>query len=448
MSNPNPKIPPQDLEAETSVLGAIMLDKDAVVKVIDILDASDFYKPAHQSIYETLIELFEKSQPIDLLTVTSKLKEKKLFETIGGPSYLSDLIAGVPSSAHISHYANIVREKRIRRDLIRASSEIHENVFKEEDFEGLLDSVEKRIFGISQLSHQQKFIHIKEDIPAANERMNRIHEDGNTLRGVATGFKSIDDILSGLQKSDLILLGARPSVGKTTLALDIARLAAHAGNAVGIFSIEMSREQIMDRLIAAEAQVPLWRLRTGRLQQELDLPLVQSAFNELSKLDIYVDDAPSPNILQIRGMARRLQLENRLDLLVIDYLQLIQPRAENTSMVQQVTEISRGLKAIARELNIPVLALSQLSRAVAQRDIKRPRLSDLRESGSLEQDSDVVMFLYREDRDKLDTPPEEQNTVEVMIAKHRNGPLGNIKLKFDHEKVSFREIDMRHQENI
>jgi len=425
-----------------------MLDKDAVVKVIDILDASDFYKPAHQSIYETLIELFEKSQPIDLLTVTSKLKEKKLFETIGGPSYLSDLIAGVPSSAHISHYANIVREKRIRRDLIRASSEIHENVFKEEDFEGLLDSVEKRIFGISQLSHQQKFIHIKEDIPAANERMNRIHEDGNTLRGVATGFKSIDDILSGLQKSDLILLGARPSVGKTTLALDIARLAAHAGNAVGIFSIEMSREQIMDRLIAAEAQVPLWRLRTGRLQQELDLPLVQSAFNELSKLDIYVDDAPSPNILQIRGMARRLQLENRLDLLVIDYLQLIQPRAENTSMVQQVTEISRGLKAIARELNIPVLALSQLSRAVAQRDIKRPRLSDLRESGSLEQDSDVVMFLYREDRDKLDTPPEEQNTVEVMIAKHRNGPLGNIKLKFDHEKVSFREIDMRHQENI
>jgi replicative DNA helicase len=440
----NPKITPQDLEAEVSVLGAIMLDKDAIVKVIDIIQPEDFYKQANREIYEVLTELFGKSQPIDILTVTSRLKEKGVMETVGGSSYLSDIISEVPSSAHIEKYATIVKEKRVRRDLIRASGEIHENVFKEDDFEGLLDSVEKRIFSISQLSHQQKFVHIKDYISAANERMDHIHRGDGELRGVPTGFKSIDNILSGLQKSDLILLGARPSVGKTTLALDIARLAAHSGKAVGIFSIEMSHEQIMDRLIAAEAQVPLWRLRTGKLQDN-DFSIVQHAFNELSKLPIYVDDTPAPNILQIRGMARRLQLEHRLDLVVIDYLQLIRPRTESHSMVQQVTEISRGLKSIARELSIPVLALSQLSRAVAQRGDK-PRLSDLRESGSLEQDSDVVMFLHRENKDKLDTPTEEQNMIEILIAKHRNGPLGTITLKFDHERVSFREIDTRHTE--
>lgn len=445
MAKADIKLPPQDLEAETSVLGALMLDQNAIVKVADALSARDFYKPAHAKIYTALLELFEKGQPIDLLTVTNRLKDKKQLAEVGGAAYLSDVIASVPSSAHVEHYAKIVREKRVRRDLMSASSEISEGVFDKDDFEDLLDSVERRIFSISQISHTQRFVHIKEELANSFERIEKLHRgEGGAIRGVPTGFRGLDDILSGLQPSDLILLGARPSVGKTTFALDIARHAAMAGHSVGIFSIEMSREQVMDRLIAAQAQVPLWKLRTGRLNSDIDFALIQNALSELSNLQMYVDDATSPTILQIRGMARRLQMERGLGLVVIDYLQLIQPRAETNNIVQQVTEISRGLKSIARELNVPVLALSQLSRAITHRDEKRPRLSDLRESGSLEQDSDVVLFLYREDQNKLDLEPENQNVVDVMISKHRNGPLGNVKLKFDPEKVTFRDIDTRH----
>ncbi len=444
----NPKLPPQDIESEGSVLGSLMLDKDAVLKIVDIIKPTDFYHPAHQKIYQGIVELFESGKPIDLLTVTTKLKEKNQLKEIGGSDYLTELIDKVPTSAHIEHYAGIVKENKIRRNLINASSEINEQAFGNADFENLLDAVEQKIFGISQNSRTQKFIPLKSELPGAYERLEKLHQGGKEgkLRGVPTGFTKLDNILSGLQKSDLILLGARPSIGKTSFALDIARYAALNGYKVGTFSLEMSAEQIVDRVISAQSQVPLWRLRTGRIQDEAEFSMIQQALNTLSDINLFVEDTPSPNILHIRSMARKLQLEHGLDLLIIDYLQLIMPTTSSTSMVQQTTEISRNLKSLARELNVPVLALSQLSRGVEQRDIKIPRLSDLRESGSLEQDSDVVMFLYRKDREKFDIDEEEKNITEIIVAKHRNGPLGSIRLRFDPEKVTFQNIDTFHEE--
>jgi replicative DNA helicase len=440
------KIPPQDLEAEMSVLGSLMLDKHAVIKIVDRVSSADFYHPAHQKIYETIVSLFENSQPIDLLTISNELKNRKWFSEVGGSEYLADVISRVPTSAHVEHYADIVKEKRVRRDLLRAASEINEEALDTGDFEEMLNEVEQRIFGISQRSRPQKFRLLKDDLAGAIERFEKLHQgDAGAFRGVPTGFTSLDNLLSGLQRSDLIILGARPSYGKTSLALDIVRQVAFAGHSVGIFSLEMSRDQITDRLVSSQAGVPLWRLRTGKLHDDMEFSLVQQAWDELSKVKLFVDDTASPNILQMRSMARRLQLEHGLDLVVVDYLQLIQPRAGGDNLVQQITEISRGLKYLARELNVPVLALSQLSRDVEKRDVKVPRLSDLRDSGSLEQDADVVMFIHRKDRTHNDLPPEEENLVELIIAKHRNGPLGTVKLRFDAEKVTFHNIDTHHQ---
>lgn len=444
----NPKLPPQDIEAERSVLGALMLDKNAVVRVADVLQAGDFYNPAHTKIYETIFELFERGEPIDILSVTQRLKDKKILADVGGSGYLTDLVSGVPTATHVSHYAKLVKHKKVLRDLINASSEITEKVFDTtEDPEELLDEVEQRIFSISQQSRPQNFIHIKDELGAAYERIEKLHQGERGLRGVSTGFDELDNYLSGLQPSDLIVLGARPSLGKTALCLDIARKAAIKNNIpVGIFSLEMSRDQVIDRLIAAEAQVALWRLRTGRLNKtdEVEFEMIREALDRLSKAPIFIDDAPSANIIQLRSMARRLQIENGLGLLVVDYLQLIQPRTHTDNMVSAMTEVSRGLKGLARELKVPVLAAAQLSRAVEQRDHKIPRLSDLRETGAIEQDADVVLFIYRKDRDKLDLEPEEQNTADIIIAKHRNGPLATVRLKFDPEKVSFRTIDKVH----
>lgn len=441
----NLKLPPQDLEAERSVLGSLLIDKNAILKIADTLAPSDFYHPQHQKIYECIMELFERGEPIDILTVSTRLKEKKKLNEVGGADYLTELVSVVPTSAHIEHYAEIVRENRVRRDLIQASSEINEQAIEHDDFESLLDQVEEKVFTIASRGKTQKFVHVKEELTSAYERLEKLHRgEGEKLRGIATHFDGLDNILSGLQKSDLIIVGARPSFGKTTFVLDIARQAALHGESIGIFSLEMSRDQVIDRLIAAQAQIPLWRLRTGRLNDEMDFLLIQQALDEISKTKLFIDDTPSPNILQMRSMARRLQVEHGLDLLVVDYLQLIRPRTNSESMVQQVTEISRGLKSLARELNIPILAVSQLSRAVDQREGKVPRLSDLRESGSLEQDADVVLFLYRKDRGAIDVPEEDQNIVEVIVAKHRNGPLGTVKLRFDPEKVTFRNIDTKH----
>ena len=447
MQNKALKIPPQNLEAEVSVLGSLMIDKMAIIKITDIIRPSDFYHPAHQLIYETILKLFEKGEPIDILTVSSALKKEKRFKEIGGNDYLAELINAVPTAAHIEHYAKIVKEKSVRRQLIHASSEINETAFEGDDFEELLDTVEQKIFRISETSRPQRFTPMRDELSHAYERLEKLHSGGGAMRGVPTGYHQLDNLLSGFQKSDLTILGARPSYGKTSLALDIARNVALNGHSVGIFSIEMSREQIIDRLIASQARIPLWRLRTGRLQNEMEFSLIQQALDELSNANLFIDDTPSPTILQMRSAARRLQIDHGLDFLVVDYLQLIAPRTANESMVQQITEVSRSLKALARELDIPVLALSQLSREVDKRDIKIPRLSDLRESGSLEQDADIVMFIYRKDRDRIDAPEADQNLVEIIIAKHRNGPIGTVKLRFDPEMVSFHNIDTVHGEN-
>ncbi len=440
------KLPPQDIEAERSVLGALMLDKNAIIKIADLITAEDFYQPSHSKIFDSIYELFNKNEPIDILSVTNKLKNKKQLNDIGGSTYLSELISGVPTATHISHYAKIIRDKKVLRDLISTSGEIAEKVFgSQKDSENILDEIEQRIFSIAQKSSLKNFVLLKDELKDAYERIEKLHQGEKGLRGVTTGFSEIDHYLSGLQKSDLVILGARPSVGKTTFVLDIARNAAAAGQATAIFSLEMSREQVVDRLIAAEARVPLWRLRTGRLTDEIEFQMIQEALDKLSQLQIFIDDTPSPNILQLRSMARRLQAENKnLGLIIIDYVQLVLPRTNSENIVQQFTEISHGLKALARELNLPILAVSQLNRAVDQREVKIPRLSDLRETGSWEQDADVVMFIYRKDRDKLNPTLEEQNIAEIIIAKHRNGPIGSVQLKFDPEKVSFSQIDKTH----
>lgn len=446
----NPKLPPQDLEAERSVLGALMLDKQAVIKVADILAPQDFYNPHHGMIFDTILQLFEKAQPIDLLSVTHVLKEKNALVSVGGSSYLTDLINSVPSASHVAHYAQIVREKRVLRALVHAASDITERVFQPGgETEDLLDDIEQKIFSISQQSRPRNFVAVKDELQSAYERIEALHQGKGQLRGVPTGFPGLDHYLSGLQKSDLIILGARPSLGKTSLCLDIARYAATQSQLpVGIFSLEMSRDQIIDRLISSAAQVPLWKLRTGRLNDEMEFAMIRQALDDLSRAPIYVDDTPSPNIIQLRSMARRLKVEHGLGLLVVDYLQLIQPRHYTDNMVQGITEVSRGLKTLARELEVPILAAAQLSREVEKRDIKIPRLSDLRETGAIEQDSDVVMFIYRKDRDKLDPTPEEQNTAEIIIAKHRNGPLGTVELKFDAERASFKTIDKVHTDPL
>jgi len=437
------KVPPHNPEAEQSVLGSLLIDKNAVTKVADLLVPADFYSPAHEKIYATILELYERRQPIDILTLTNRLKEQDDLKNVGGSGYLAELTNQVATSSHVEHFAKIVKEKKILRDLIRASAEITESAFgPAQEFDELLDDIEQKILNISQNSLPKNFVAIKEELQTAYERIEKLHEHKGALRGVPTGFPGLDNLLSGLQKSDFVVIGARPSLGKTTLAMNIALHAALKANiTVGIFSLEMSREQVIDRLIAAESNVPLWKLRTGKIANELEFQMIQMGLDKLSKAPIFIDDTPSPNIMQMRSMARRLQIEHGLGLLVVDYLQLIMPRRNSDNMVSQVTEISRGLKALARELNVPVLALSQLSRAVDQRDSKVPKLHDLRESGSIEQDADVVMFIYRKDRDKIDVPPEEQNVAQIIVAKHRNGPLGTVDVRFDPEMVTFRTID-------
>lgn len=442
------KLPPQSIEAEMSLLGSLILDKNAIIKVVDFLQPRDFYKNTHQEIYAAMQELFERGNPIDLLSISTRLKEKEKLAEIGGNSYLTELINVVPTAAHVLNYAKIVQRKRILRDLIDASHEIGLMGHNEtEDVDQLLDQAEKRIFSIAQKSLTQNFILVKETLEEAFERIDKLSKHGGQMRGLPTGFVDLDNILAGFQKSDLIILASRPSLGKSALAVDIARnVAIHQKIPVGIFSLEMSKDQIVDRLIASQAGVDLWRLRTGRLSSEgedNDFLRIQHALGILSEAPIYIDDAASANILQMRALARRLQANKGLGLVVVDYLQLMEPRNPLTNMVQQMTEVSRSLKGLARELNIPVLALSQLSRAVEQRTPPRPRLSDLRETGAIEQDADVVLFIYRE-KERGDVVP--QNISEIIIAKHRNGPIGTIQLYFDSQRVTFRNFEKETQE--
>lgn len=438
------KKPPQNIEAEQSLLGCLMLDKNAIVKVADFISADDFYKDSHKEIYQAMIDLFEKMEPIDIISVSTRLKEKEKLDKIGGYAYLTSLINTVPTATHVLNYAKIVREKRVLRDLIEASHQIGLDAFDEsEDVDVLLDKAERRVFSIGQKSLSQTFVPIKDILGETFERIDQLSKHQGGYRGIPTGFKKLDNILAGLQRSDLIVLAARPSMGKSSMALDIARhVAIYENLPVGVFSLEMSKDQIVDRLIASHANIDLWKLRTGKLSDgsgDNDFSRIQSVMGTLSEAPIYIDDMGATNILQMRAMARRLQSDRGLGLLIIDYLQLMDTANKYATPLQQVTENSRALKSLAKELNIPVLVISQLSRKVEERTPHRPMLSDLRESGAIEQDADVVLFIYRED--KYNENALEKNVAEIMVAKHRNGPTGAVKLYFDGQTVSFKNLE-------
>ena len=444
------KLPPQNLDAEKSVLGSVLIDKDAINKIADFLSPEDFYSYPHQLIYSAIINLFEKHEPIDILSLSNRLEETGKINDVGGVGYLTSLTNTVPTSSHITTYGRIVQRKKMLRDLIEAAHHIsglgHN---EEEDIEHLLDEAEQKVFSVSQKSLTHAFSHLGLGLAEAIERITNY--DSGTLRGYATKHKYLDNLLGGLQKSDLVILAARPSVGKTSLAIDLASKVAEQGIPVGIFSMEMSIDQVVDRFIAARAGVSLWKLRTGKLSHdEDDFLRITTACDELKNMPIYVDDASSPNILQMRAMARRLQANQGLGLLIVDYLQLMSARRSYDSPVQQVTEISRGLKGLAKELNIPIVAVSQLSRAVEQREGHKPRLSDLRDSGSIEQDSDVVIFIHRDDKINYEKAKEQNrlNHAQIIIAKHRNGPTGEIDFRIDPDSLRFFEIDKSRQEEI
>ena len=444
--DPN-RLPPQDIEAEQSVLGSLLIDKDAIVKIADIIAVEDFYRKSHEMIFKAILELYQKNEPIDLLTVSSHLKEKKEFKEIGGMSYLTTLMNFVPTASNVVYYAKIVNQKKVLRDLISASHEINSLAYEEhKNIDELLDEAEKKIFGVSQTSLIQEFQHIKPHLAEAFERFDRLHKGDEVWRGIPTGFSDLDKILAGLQNSDLIILAARPSLGKTSLALDIARNAAIIEKVpTGVFSLEMSKQQLIERFISAESGVDMWRLRSGQLSDEgkdSDFDRIGEALGRLSAAPIYIDDAASPNVLQIRTMARRLQAEKGLGLLIVDYLQLMQGTGRVENRTQEVSDISRSLKGLARELNIAIGAVSQLSRAPEMRSDAIPKLSDLRESGSIEQDADVVLMIYREDKVKKDT--ERKNIAEIRIEKHRNGPTGMVELYFNENCVSFKNLDKLH----
>ncbi len=440
------KIPPQNLEMEQSLLGCLLIDKDAIIKIADIINPDDFYKDIHRLIFEAMRSLYEKREPIDLLSLSSKLQEAGQLDLVGGRSYLTTLANSVPTSSHVVHYAKTVQEKATLRRLLKASSEITELGYQEtEDVSKLLDQAEQRLFSVSQKYLKRTFVSIGDILTETFDRIDELHRESGKLRGIPTYFNDLDNVLAGLQKSDLVILAARPSVGKTTLALDIARnVAIKAKEPVGIFSLEMSKEQLVDRLLCSEAGVDLWKMRTGKLSdhgENDDFTKINRAMGALSEAKIFIDDSANANVMEIRTKARRLQSEHGLSLIVIDYLQLMEGHGGKENRVQEVSEISRNLKAIARELNIPVLALSQLSRGVESRDTHIPRLADLRESGSIEQDADVVLFIYRESVYQKDLPPDKVHLSEIIIAKHRNGPTGKIKLFFDEKNVTFKSVE-------
>jgi len=449
--SPITKLPPQNMEAESSLLGCLLIDKDAVIKVVDIIRPEDFYKDANGIIFSAMRELYIHHEPIDILTLTSKLEEKKQLEAIGGRTYLAELANSVATSSHIVYYANIVQRKATLRRLLTTAAEISELGYQEdEEIEKILDIAEQKLFGVSQKYLKNVFLPIDNLLSEAFDRIDELHKQSGKLRGLPTGFPDLDGLLAGLQKSDLVILASRPSVGKTSLALDIARQSAIRSKvAIGIFSLEMSKEQLVDRMLCAQAGVSLWRMRTGRLsdrEEDNDFARIGEAMGQLSEAPIYIDDSASSSVLEIRTKARRLQVEKGLGLLVVDYLQLMEGRGRyGDNRVQEVSEITRGLKGVARELNIPVLALSQLSRAVEQTRPAIPKLSHLRESGSIEQDADVVMFIYRKAADRGynfdDLPESEKNSAQIYIAKHRNGPTGKANLYFDKNTVSFKSVE-------
>ncbi|MBI4040061.1 replicative DNA helicase [Candidatus Daviesbacteria bacterium] len=431
MAQPVNKLPPQNIDAEQSLLGALLIDKDAVVRIAEVLHPSHFYRTEqHGRIYEAIVNLFEKREPIDLVTVTEQLKSNGSIDYIGGSAYLTTLVNSVPTSAHIEQYARIIKEHAIRRHLIAQSTKLIESAYDESiSLEQILDTAEQSIFSLSQESVKRDFMPIKDLLTISFDRLDELQRSSGKLRGVPTGFRDLDSKLAGLQESNLIIFAARPGQGKTSFVLNVAQHVAVRENLpVGIFSLEMSQEELVDRLLVAQADIDAWKLKTGRLDEK-DFDRLSHAMGELAEAPLFIDDTPGLSLAEIRTKARRLQLEHGLKLIIVDYLQLVRGRnLENR--VQEVSEISQGLKNLARELKVPVVAVSQLSRAVESRGTRKPQLADLRESGAIEQDADVVMFIYREDLEKLES-------VTLAIEKHRNGPTGEIPLIFRADRVKF-----------
>ena len=434
------RIPPQNIDTEKALLGSLMLRPEGIYDVGDMITRESFYVDKHRMLFDAMLEIHTRHEPIDLLSVSTRLKERGKFDSIGGGSYLAELVDMVPSSTNAKHYAEIIQRKYILRSLIEAAEHISELGYNEvEQIENVLDEAEKKIYSVTNSSVSKKFVYLKDTLEEAWERLDKMHREGGELRGVPSGFPALDTLLSGFQKSDLIILAARPSMGKTTLALDIARQAATQHNIpVGIFSLEMSTQQLVDRMLSAEARVNAWKLRTGKLSLDEDFDKLRGSLDRLSKAPIFIDDQSGNTIMKMRSAARKLKSEHGLGLIIVDYLQLMHTAKNHDSMVNQVTEISHSLKELAKDLDVPVIALSQLSRAVEARGGK-PKLSDLRDSGSIEQDADIVMFIHRED--KMDKNADKTNIAEILIEKHRNGPVGSVNLYFDEEKSTFMSID-------
>ncbi|MEI7674455.1 MAG: replicative DNA helicase [bacterium] len=438
-------VPPQNLDAEASLLGAILIDSDSLIKIADVISSQDFYDPRHQKIYEAINQLYNKQYAIDVLTITDQVKNNGHIEAVGGASYITELTNYVPTASHIEQYADIVSQKALRRRLIKASQNIAELGFDETKvLQSLIEEAETNIFNVSQQHIKQNVVSLETILAESFDRLDDLHKDKNKIRGVPTGFKDLDNILAGLQKSDLFILAARPSMGKTAFALGLAHnIAVQSQETVLLFSLEMSKEQLVDRLLSTESGVDAWNLRTGNLT-DADFEKIGRAMGTLSEAPIYIDDTPGISVSDLRTRARREAHLRPLGLIIVDYLQLMSGSRSfgEGNRVQEISEISRGLKGIARELNVPVIALSQLSRSVESRTPQIPQLADLRESGSIEQDADVVAFLYREDYYNPET--ERRSIIDIFIKKHRNGPTGEVELFFDRQKQKFRSLDTKH----
>src|SRR5688572_13013321 len=447
MDEGNNQRAPHNPEAEASLLGAVLIDADALVKIADIIQADDFFDPRHKHIYNAVITLYEKRSPIDVLTLADELKNNGLLDMVGGPSYLTELTNFVPTAAHVEQYAEIVAQKALRRRLIKASQLMTNLGFDESKaLRELIEEAETTLFEVSQKHVKQSVVSLEAILSESFDRLDDLHKDKNKLRGVPTGFKDMDNILAGLQPSDLFILAARPSMGKTAFSLNLAHNIAVAGHAVLMFSLEMSKEQLVDRLLAMESGVDAWALRTGNLT-DTDFEKIGQAMGTLSEAKMFIDDTPGITVSDLRTKARREAHRQPLGLIIVDYLQLMSGGSKfggSDNRVQEISEISRGLKGIARELNVPVIALSQLSRSVESRTPQIPQLSDLRESGSIEQDADVVAFIYREEYYNPET--ENKNVATILIKKHRNGPTDNVDLYFERDKQRFSSLDRKHKD--
>lgn len=442
---PAAKIPPQSLDAEMSLLGAVLIDEEVVADASELVRANDFYDKRHQLIFAAMMRLYEKHKPVDLLTLTEELKKKDALDTVGGSTYLSELTNYVPTAAHAQAYAELVQQKAVRRRLIKASAEISEMGFDEDTTtQELLEKAEAELFSVSDQSLKQDLVSIESILTESFDRIEELHRNKGALRGIRTGYRDLDNMTAGLQRSDLIILAARPAMGKTTLVTNLAyNVATIAKQPVIFFSLEMSKEQLIDRMLSDASGVDSWNIRTGNLSDE-DFSKISEAMGEMAEAPIFIDDTPGLSVLEMRTKARRAAHDQPLGLIIVDYLQLMQASGNHSgNRVQEVSEISRGLKLIARELNVPLIALSQLSRSVESRTPPIPQLSDLRESGSIEQDADIVSFIYRPGYYEPDNP-EVQNITDLIIAKHRNGPVGKVQLYFHPERLRFMSLDKRH----